>query len=195
MSGTTRRRLVLVTSTMVLIVLALIQGEEAAPNHVTVSESIQYRSLAELRSASDASLMVRIEGIVREFEDYGGNPPTNPDGDDAFHLDRLVYRTEPLDRDLSMGPVFLVTDNVSGSVDEFTPRFEKGEVVVVFVDEAIGRGWSPEFLENTADLAGPVYAVVGGNQGVFDVRGDVGVSRARPGLGEIGVDELLESFG
>jgi hypothetical protein len=180
---------------MALIIFGSTRGEEPTSNRVTVSESIQFGSLAELRSASDASLMVRVEDIVREFEDYGGNPPTNPDGDDAFHLDRLIYRAEPLDRNLSMGPVFLVTDNVSGFVDEITPRFGKGEVVVVFVDEAVGRGWSPEFLENTADLEGTVYAVVGGNQGVFDVRGDVGVSRAEPGLGEIGVDELLESFG
>lgn len=135
-----------------------------------------YQTTTELENDSD----LIIHGIVGEVDshyiDSAGDPDTVPG------LPKVVLRidvAEALKGAVSAASVYVVTADTEGTIDTWNPYLEEGEEVVLYLfripDDA--PNMSAELKEQVAKF-GSLYGIVGGNQGVFDVNGDVAVSRS-----------------
>ncbi|MEX1134028.1 MAG: hypothetical protein WED83_04200 [Acidimicrobiia bacterium] len=71
----------------------------------------------------------------------------------------------------------VVVNDTTGMVAPDTPTLREGEEVVLFLFDVPAERGSVEIQEQDGAFGG-LFGVVGGSQGVFDVIGDVAISRS-----------------
>lgn len=169
---------VMLSSAVVLVAIGVLRMNESVT--VTVSDGPLYESVDQLIAEADAVVVGRVGGIVSRFDDLGGDPAFDERGDPIPKLKKLIVQIEVgsvLSGSLDQSTISVVISDTTAVIDDWTPQLLADESVALFLFEVPVEQGSEEIQAQGREL-GPLYGVVGGNQGVFDVDGGRAFSRS-----------------
>jgi hypothetical protein len=129
-----------------------------------------YDTVADLAAVSDAVVSGRVVGVAGRFDDRGGDPEFDEDGEAIPGVPMIVYRFEigtVIQGDLDAQTILVGSVDLKRVTTDGVTPLTTGAEVVLFLDQ-VTADQAPDIVS----IADELWVPVSGDVGVFDVEGE-----------------------
>lgn len=165
---------------LILITIGIARFGTDASAVITMKDGPLYETAEQLATDSDVIALVRVLGVIGRYEDWAGDPRFDERGDPIPPLKKIVVDVEVADvlkGDVDSKRIAVVMADTGGVDDQWTPTLRAGETVVLHLFDVPAELGSQE-VQAQDRAHGGLFGLVGGRQGVFDVKGPIATSRS-----------------